>query len=58
MYSVGGGFFLAFELGDCSTIYSPPAFFLSFFFFFEVETRSHTLIPLFMPGSVHSDSAI
>ena len=28
-----------------------------FFFFFKVEISSHTLIPLFMPGSVHSSSA-
>ena len=28
-----------------------------FFFFFEVEISSRTLIPLFRPGSVHSDSA-
>ena len=27
------------------------------FFFFEVEISSRTLIPLFIPGSVHSDSA-
>ena len=30
---------------------------LWFFFFFEVEIRSHTLILLFRPGSVHSGSA-
>ena len=28
-----------------------------FFFFFEVEISLRTLIPLFMPGSVHSGSA-
>ena len=28
-----------------------------FFFFFEVKISSRTLIPLFMPGSVHSGSA-
>ena len=28
-----------------------------FFFFFEVERRSRTLIPVFMPRSVHSGSA-
>ena len=39
--------------GECSTIHSP----LSLFFFFEVEISSRTLIPLFMPGSVHSGSA-
>ena len=30
---------------------------LRFFFFFKVEIRSRTLIPLFMPGSVYSGSA-
>ena len=30
--------------------------FFSLFFFFEVEISSRTLIPLFMPGSVHSGS--
>ena len=38
------------ELGECSTIQSPPAF------FFFLKIRSRTLIPLFMSGSVHSDS--
>ena len=44
------------------TIHSPPALF-SFFFLFvfcfvlEVEISSCTLIPLFMPRSVHSGSA-
>ena len=33
----------------------PPCTF--FFFFFEVQISLHTLIPLFMPGSVHSGSA-
>ena len=28
-----------------------------FFFFLKVEVSSRTLTPLFMPGSVHSDSA-
>ena len=37
---------------ECSTIHSPPALF--FFFFFKVEISSHTLIPVFRPGSVHS----
>ena len=39
--------------------YSFPAcgFFLFLFFLFEVEISSRTLIPLFMPGSVHNDSA-
>ena len=36
-----------------STIHPTPAF---FFFFFEVEISSRTLIPLFRPGSVHSGS--
>ena len=34
----------------------PCLHFFSFFFFFEVEISSCTLIPLFMPGSVHSGS--
>ena len=42
-------------LGECSTIHSLPALF--FFFFFEVETSLHMLIPLSMKGSVHSGSA-
>ena len=50
-----GGFFLACQdLGECSTIYSQPVLFFSSFL---VEISSHTLIPLFRPGSVHSDSA-
>ena len=40
-------------LGECSTIHFPPVL----FFFFEVEISLLTLIPLFMPGSVHSGSA-
>ena len=54
--SGAGGFFLACEdLGECSTIHSPPALSSSssslFFFllFFKVEISSRTLIPLFMP---------
>ena len=58
--------------GECSDIHSPPALclFLScfifvvvvclvFFFFFwgGVEISSRTLIPLFMPASIHSGSA-
>ena len=49
--------------GECSTIHFLPALFLSpclrlfFFFFFDVQISSRTLIPLFMPGSVHSGSA-
>ena len=38
--------------GECSTIHSLPAL-----FFFKVEICSHILIPLFMPGLVHSGSA-
>ena len=38
----------------CSTIHSPPVLF--FPFFFKVEVRSCTLIPLFRPGSVRSGS--
>ena len=41
-------------LGECSTIHSPPAL---FFFFFEVETRSNTLIPLLTPRSDHGGTA-
>ena len=41
---------LARILGKCSAIHSPPAV------FFKVEISSHTLIPLFRPGSVHSGS--
>ena len=47
-------FSLARIFGECSTIYCLPAL---FFFFFEVEITLRTLIPLFMPGSVHSGSA-
>ena len=48
--------------GETLTIHSQPAlvFVLLLFFvvvFFEVEISSCTLIPLFMPGSVHSGSA-
>ena len=48
-------FFHARILEECSTIYSPSALF--FFFFFKVEIRSRTLIPLFSPGSVYSGSS-
>ena len=53
---------LARNLGECSTIHSPPAF----FFFFrgeglvvvvEVDISSRTLIAFFMPGAVHSGLA-
>ena len=46
--------------GECSTIHSAPEFFyllLLFCLFFEVEISSRTLIPTFMPESVHSRSA-
>ena len=39
-------------LGECLTIHSLPVL-----FFFKVEISLHTLIPLFMPESVHSGSA-
>ena len=50
-----GGFFLVLRgfLREWSNIHSR----LRFFFFFEVEISSRTLIPLFVPGSVHSGSA-
>ena len=53
---------LARNLGEGSTINYPPAlfsffsFFFFFFFFFKVEISSRTLLPLFMPLSVHSGS--
>ena len=50
----GGGFFLACEDFGRMFDHSFPACAL---FFFEVEISSRTLIPLFMPGSVHSGSA-
>ena len=40
-------------LGECSTIHSPFAFFLSF----QVEISSRALNPLFRPRSVHNGSA-
>ena len=51
-----GGFLLACEGsgGMFDHSFSAWAF---FFFFFKVEINSRTLIPLFMPGSVHSGSA-
>ena len=49
---------LARILGECSNIHSPPALvLLLLLLFLEVEISSHTLIPLFMPGSVHSGPA-
>ena len=52
---LSGGFLLACE--DLGRMFdnSFPSF--DFFFFFKVEIRSRTLIPLFRPGSVHSGSA-
>ena len=46
----GGGFFHACEdLRECSIVHPLSAL---FFFFFEMEISSRTLIPLFMPESV------
>ena len=42
-------------LGECSTIQHLPVC-VCVCVCFEVEISSHTLIPLFMPGSVHSGS--
>ena len=47
---------LARILGECAAIHSPPALFSSSSFFL-MEISSRTLIPLFMPRSVHSGSA-
>ena len=44
---------LAKNFGECSTIDSLPAI----CFCWEVEISSRTLLPHFMPGSVHSDTA-
>ena len=52
-----GGFFLACEEFWRMFDHSFPACALFFFFFFEVEGSSHTLISLFIPESVHSGSA-
>ena len=41
--------------GECLTIHTQPVLF--FFLFSEVKISSHKLIPLFMPGLVHSGSA-
>ena len=46
---------LARTLGEHSTTHSPPALFVVVVV--EVEINTRTLIPLFMPGSVHSGSA-
>ena len=66
-YSVGGpsmdlyggvGFFpLARIFGKCSTIYFPPVLYLFFFGGGEGGDYLMHLIPLFIPGSVHSGSA-
>ena len=52
-------FFLACE--NFGKMFDQPfpayAFLSFFFFFFKVEISSRPLIPLFLPGSVHSDSA-
>ena len=56
----GGGFFIACEdFRRMFENYSPPALFFVVFCFciFKVEIRSHTLILLSKPGSVHSGSA-
>ena len=47
---------LASVLGECSTVHSPPALLFSFFFFDE-EISLCMVIPLLVPGSVHSGSA-
>ena len=52
--SGGGGFFLACEDFGKMFDHSFPAY---TFFFFKAEISSRTLIPLFMPGSVHSGLA-
>ena len=44
---------LARILGECLTLHAPPALFF-FSSFFKVEISWLSLIPLFMPGSVHS----
>ena len=45
---------LARILGECLTIHTPSVLFFVVVFF-TVEISSCTLIPLFRPGSVHSD---
>ena len=62
LFFYSGGFFLAWQ--DCGKMFDHSfpacAFLLSlslFFFFFEMDISSRTLIPRFMPGSVHSGSA-
>ena len=55
----GGGFFLACEDFGRMFNHSIPAcaFLCVFLFVFEVVINSRSLIPLIMPGSVHSGSA-
>ena len=49
---------LAWIWGQCSTTHSLPALFVVVVVVvFEVEVSSRTLIPLFIPGSVHSGPA-
>ena len=51
LYDVAALSSFAKVLAECSTIHSPPALFSN------VEISSHTLILLFMSGSVYSGSA-
>ena len=51
----GGGFFLARE--NFGRMFNDPFPACAFFFFFEVQIRLRTLIPLFRPGSAHSGPA-
>ena len=59
LYMVVAYSFLLRILGECSAVHSLLALLLLLLllFFSEVEIRLHTLILLFMPGSVHSGSA-
>ena len=50
-----GGFFLTFK--DFGRMFNHLFPACAFFFFFKAEISSRSLIPLFMPGSVHSGSA-
>ena len=54
--NLGGGFFFACEDLERMFNNSFPACAFSFLFF-KVEISLQTLIPFFMPGSVHSGSA-
>ena len=51
----GGGFSLACE--DFGRMFDHSFLACFLFFFFKEEISSRTLIPVFMPGSVHSDSS-